>query len=106
MVRIRRALSPELAVYITAAVADALHAAIERRVVEVGPKEKVVPGVAGDPVSEPEPAVQEVPEPEPSKPDPVEVETPEPQPAPEPEPAQAPTGPRRWRNLRCAPSPN
>ena len=74
---------------------DALHAAIEQRVDEVGPKEKVVPGVAGNPVPEPEPVVQEAPEPEPSKPDPVEVEAPEPEAAPEPEPAQAPTGPRR-----------
>ena len=74
---------------------DALHAAIEQRVDEVGPKEKVVPGVAGIPVPEPEPVVQEAPEPEPSKPDPVEVETPEPEAAPEPEPASAPTGPRR-----------
>ena len=74
---------------------DALHAAIEQRVDEVGPKEKVVPGVAGNPVPEPEPVVQEAPEPEPSKPDPVEVETPEPEAAPEPEPASAPTGPRR-----------
>ena len=74
---------------------DALHTAIEQRVDEVGPKEKVVPGVAGNPVPEPEPVVQEAPEPEPSKPDPVEVETPEPEAAPEPEPASAPTGPRR-----------
>ena len=74
---------------------DALHTAIEQRVDEVGPKEKVVPGVAGNPVPEPEPVVQEAPEPEPSKPDPVEVEAPEPEAAPEPEPAQAPTGPRR-----------
>ena len=74
---------------------DALHAAIEQRVDEVGPKEKVVPGFAGEPVPEPEPVVQEAPEPEPSKPDPVEVETPEPEAAPEPEPASAPTGPRR-----------
>lgn len=66
---------------------DALHTAIEQRVDEVGPKEKVVPGFAGNPVPEPEP--------EPSKPDPVEVETPEPEAAPEPEPASAPTGPRR-----------
>ena len=74
---------------------DALHTAIEQRVDEVGPKEKVVPGFAGNPVPEPEPVVQEAPEPEPSKPDPVEVETPEPEAAPEPEPASAPTGPRR-----------
>ena len=74
---------------------DALHTAIEQRVDEVGPKEKVVPGVAGNPVPEPEPVVQKAPEPEPSKPDPVEVATPEPEAAPEPEPAPAPTGPRR-----------
>ena len=37
---------------------DALHAAIEQRVDEVGPKEKVVPGFAGNPVPEPEPVVQ------------------------------------------------
>ena len=75
--------------------ADALHAAIERRVDEVRPKEKAVPGFAGDPVPEPEPAVQEAPEPEPSKPEPVEVQPHEPEPAPEPQPEQAPTGPRR-----------
>ena len=77
---------------------DALHAAIEQRVDEVGPKEKVVPGFGetaspGPPTSAP--VVEEAPEPEPAKPEPVEVQPPEPQPAPEPEPAQAPTGPRR-----------
>ena len=77
---------------------DALHAAIERRVDEMGPKEKVVPGVGEAPSPEPPtsaPVVEERPEPEPAKPEPVEVQPPEPQPAPEPEPAQAPTGPRR-----------
>ena len=77
---------------------DALHAAIERRVDEVGPKEKVVPGFDGTPSAEPPtPAsvVEEAPEPKPAKPEPVEVQPTEPEPTPEPEPAQAPTGPRR-----------
>ncbi len=74
---------------------DALHAAIERRVDEVGPKEKVVPGFGGNPTPEPEPVVELAPEPEPTEPEPVEVQPPEPEPEPKPEPVQAPTGPRR-----------
>ncbi|MGB0378355.1 MAG: hypothetical protein ACPGGE_05975, partial [Poseidonia sp.] len=68
---------------------DALHAAIERRVDEMGPKEKVVPGVGEAASPEPPtsaPVVEEAPEPEPVKPEPVEVQPPEPQPAPEPRP--------------------
>ncbi|MEC8312017.1 MAG: hypothetical protein VXZ64_04230, partial [Candidatus Thermoplasmatota archaeon] len=75
--------------------ADALHAAIERRVDEVEPKEKAVPGFGETPSPEPPTSahvVEEAPGPEPA-PEPVEVQPPEP--APEPEPAQAPTGPRR-----------
>ena len=71
---------------------------IERRIDEVGPKEKVVPGFGETPSPEPPtlaPEVEEAPEPEPAKPEQVELQPPEPQPAPEPEPAQAPTGPRR-----------
>ena len=72
---------------------DALHTAIERRINEVEPKEKVVPGFAGSPVPEPEPVEDLAPEPEPVKPAAEEEQAPEP--APEPEPAQAPAGPRR-----------
>ena len=61
---------------------DALQAAIERRVDEVGPKEKVVPGFGGNPTPEPEPVVDLAPEPEPTEPEPVEVQPPEPEPNP------------------------